>query len=102
MFTTPLKYSFEIYLLGQTIYFYASVPKQSEIFIRSLVTSSFPNARIIKTKDPLELVEQSSYMAVGEVALSSYYYLPLKTYRDFRDVDPLSSVLGFLARSGPS
>jgi hypothetical protein len=37
-------------------------------------------------------------LAVGEVALNSSFFLPTKTYFDFKDVDPLSSLIGFLAK----
>ncbi|MFQ5486280.1 MAG: hypothetical protein ACE5DO_13230, partial [Desulfobacterales bacterium] len=40
-------------------------------------------------------------MSVGEITLSSSFFLPIKTYQDFRNIDALSSVLGFLSRSAP-
>lgn len=93
----PKVYSFEIYLVNQTIYFYVSVAKAAETFVQSLVTSSFPNCAVKKTTDPLTAVLKSACLAVGEV-VSSTYYLPTKTYMDFKDIDPLSSVLGFLSK----
>ena len=102
LYIKPKTYAFEIYLIGQTIYFYATCTPKTETFVKSLITSSFTNSKIIKTKDPLDMVLDSPARAIGEVALSSYYYLPIKTYFDFKDIDPLSSVLGFLARSLPT
>src|SRR3989338_4174009 len=32
------------------------------------------------------------------MVLNSYPYLPIKTYADFKDIDPMSSLLGFLAK----
>ncbi len=97
-FLRPKTYAFEIFLMGQTIYFYVTTPTENETFIQSLVTSSFPSSIVKKTTDPMSIVTKSANLAVGEVALNSYFYLPIKTYFDFKDIDPLSSLIGFLAR----
>ncbi|OGK42259.1 hypothetical protein A2954_04590 [Candidatus Roizmanbacteria bacterium RIFCSPLOWO2_01_FULL_37_12] len=98
LFIKPKTYAFEIYLLGQTIFFYATTPKENETFIQSLITSSFPKSVVKKTTDPMDIVFKSKNLSVGEMVLNSYPYLPIKTYFDFKDIDPLSSLIGFLAR----
>jgi len=97
-FIQPKTYAFEIYLLNQTIYFYIAAPKQNEVFMQSLISSSFPQSAITKTTDPMEIIFKSKYIAAGEINLNSYYYLPIKTYFDFKDIDPLSTLVGFLSR----
>lgn len=97
----PKTYAFELYLLNQLIYFYATVPQESETFIQSLISSSFPQTKIVRTTDPMAIVFKSPRTAVGQVILNSYPYLPIKTYFDFKDVDPMSSVLGFMAKQPP-
>lgn len=94
----PKTYAFEIYLLSQTIYFYVTTPSENETLIQSLVTSSFPKSAVKKTSDPMSLVFKHKNLMAGEATLNSYSYLPIKTYFDFKDIDPLSSVVGFLAR----
>ncbi|OIP58277.1 MAG: hypothetical protein COX79_03885 [Candidatus Levybacteria bacterium CG_4_10_14_0_2_um_filter_36_16] len=94
----PKTYSFEIYLINQLVYFYVTVPHDKETLVSSVITSSFPQATITKTADPMEEVFKSKHIAIGEMALNSYFYLPIKTYFDFKDVDTLSALLGFLAR----
>lgn len=96
-FLKPKCYAFELYLYKQTIYFYVTVPESTETFLSSLITSSFPNSIVHKTTDPLPHVLELPYHKVGEVA-PSYYWLPTKTYQDFKDIDPLSSVVGFLSK----
>ncbi|KXK09546.1 MAG: hypothetical protein UZ22_OP11002001048 [Microgenomates bacterium OLB23] len=91
-------YSFEIYLLGQRIYFYIATPTAKETFVKSLVASSFPSSAIVKTKDPLDLVLKSPYIATGEAVLTGSFYLPIKTFAEFKGVDPLASLVGFLAK----
>lgn len=97
----PKTYSFELFLLNQLIYFYATVPQESETFIQSLISSSFPQSKIVRTTDPMNLVLKAPYLSFGEVVLNSYSYLPIKTYYDFKDVDPMSAVLGFMAKQPP-
>lgn len=87
IFNPPLHTSFEIYLLGQTIYFYITAAKSKETFIESLIFSSYPNARVVKTTDPLDIVKKSPVVSCGELVLTNYYHLPIKTYADFRDID---------------
>lgn len=94
----PKTYAFEIYLISQTLYFYVTTPSPSETLISSLVSSSFPTSTVKKTSDPMNIIFKSKRLAVGEVALNSYSYLPTKTYFDFKDVDPLSALLGFLSK----
>lgn len=97
----PRTLSFELYLLSQTVYFYITAEPHQEEFVQSLITSSFPSSALKKTEDPLDLVLRAKQKAFGEVALNSYFYLPLKTYLDFKDVDPLSSLVGFLSKQSP-
>ncbi len=94
----PKTYAFELYLLGQTIFFYISAPKQSETLVQSLVTSAYPNSSLQKTTDPMKTVLSSKYLGFGQMKLNSYFYLPIKTYFDFRDIDTLSSLVGFLSK----
>src|SRR3989344_6038908 len=98
LYIKPKVYAFEIYLLGQTIYFYATTPKENETLIQSLITSSFPKSVVKKTTDPMDIIYRSKNIMIGEMVLNSYPYLPIKTYFDFKDIDPLSSLVGFLAR----
>ncbi len=98
LFVKPKTYAFEFYLVGQTISLYVACPVQSEPFISSLISSSFPHSVIIKTDDPLKSVLAAKYLTFGEVALNSSYYYPIKTYQDFRDIDTMSSLIGFLSK----
>lgn len=97
-FLKPKTYSFEIYLLSQTVFFYVATPKENETFMQSLITASFPNSAVKQTTDPMDILLKSKHIAAGEVVLNSYFYLPVKTYFDFKDIDPLSSLVGFLSK----
>lgn len=101
-FTTPPWYSFEIYLFNQTIYFYITALEQHETLLTSLVNSSFPSSFVEKMPDdPLNEILKAPHIKFGQLVLNSYPYLPIKTYFDFKDIDPLSSILGFLGKQDP-
>lgn len=95
---TPRLVSFEIYLLDQKIYFYIVVPRELETFVTSLMVSSYPRAFIAETTDPMATFMKSKHKEVGELKLEQSYHYPLKTYKDFSDVDPIASLIGFLAK----
>lgn len=92
--------SFEISLFNQTIRFYAVVSTDFEPYFVSQLAAQYPKAVVARVKDyladwPLKKA------AFGQLVLSKSYYYPLKTYKDFQDIDPLSSFLGTLAKAGP-
>lgn len=91
-------YSFEIYLLGQTIYFYVTTPSDAEMFVRSLITSSFPQVAVTKTTDPMDSLLRAKHLLAGELCLNSSFYYPIRTYSDFKEIDPLSALVGFLSK----
>jgi energy-coupling factor transporter ATP-binding protein EcfA2 len=98
IFGHPSTYSFEIYLINQTVYFYTVVPKIKVSLIQSLLSSSYPQIKITQTTDPLNYLLKQRRKAVGEMVLTNGFYYPLKTYLDFKEVDPLSSLIGFLSK----
>lgn len=97
-FAKPKSVAFELFLIDQIVSFYITAPVESEMFLRSLLASSYPQSHLTDTDDPMQEVFKSKHIAVGEITLNSSYYLPTKTYMDFKDIDPLSSLVGFLSK----
>lgn len=98
----PNVFSFEIFLVSQTISFYVTAQPKHETLIASLIQSSFPVSQVVRTEDPLKKILAFPNIAAGQIVLNSYSYLPIKTYFDFKDIDPLSSTLGFLGKQKPN
>ncbi|OGK51385.1 hypothetical protein A2966_00015 [Candidatus Roizmanbacteria bacterium RIFCSPLOWO2_01_FULL_41_22] len=94
----PPRYAFEIYLLGQTIYFYITTPASRRTLLESLVHSAYPKSLIKHTRDPLEILLKSPRLTVGEMKLNYSYHLPIKTYAEFSAIDPLTALMGFLSK----
>lgn len=94
----PDHYAFEIFLINQTVSFYVTAEEQKETVVSSVISSSFPMSQITRTTDPMTEVLKAKHIAYGQMCLTSYPYLPIKTYADFKDVDPMSALVGFLGK----
>jgi hypothetical protein len=93
--------SFEIASFNQTIHFYAVVPKSFRTFMESQLTSQYPKILITETPDYIGEITKSPYLAIGNLQLASPFYYPIKTHKDFKELDPLSSVVGVLSKLAP-
>ncbi len=91
-------FAFEIFLTGQTIYYYASMPTTRESLVHSLIQSSYAQCAIQRTQDPMDIVLKNTSIAAGNIQLQNKYILPIKTYADFGDLDALSSLIGLLSK----
>lgn len=99
--------SFEIAYVNQQIHFYVVIPKGYQPFVESQILSQYPRTLITKVPDYISEVfsvnttadkQTGAQVRFGRLMQKSPYYLPLKTFRDTKDVNPLSSILGMLAK----
>lgn len=97
--------SLEIAYIHQQIHFYIVIPKGYQPFVESQILSQYPRTLITKVDDyisPLFTVTAEdapgSQIRFGRLIQKGPYYLPIKTFRDTNDVNPLSSLLGMLAK----
>ncbi len=97
---SEVSFTLEIAVIDQIIRFFITSPVSFQSFIESQLLSQYPKALINKLpKDYLEKVHQTEgVLKYGHLKLTSNFVYPLKTFRDFKDVDPLSSLLGMLSK----
>lgn len=101
--------SFEILLINQTIYFSCYAPLRLKDYLKASIVASYPEAVITQLSyDPfdtlLELIKANKdqlFVKLGKLELHHQQYYPLKTYHDFKDVDPLVTVLSSLSNAQP-
>lgn len=94
--------SLEIAVIDQAIHFFVSVPKDYQAFVESQLIAEYPKALITKAKDYLPTVlQEQTTLAIGQVKLVHSHLYPLRTYTEFKEVDPLTSLLGFLSKTMP-
>ncbi|PJE67230.1 hypothetical protein COU95_03565, partial [Candidatus Shapirobacteria bacterium CG10_big_fil_rev_8_21_14_0_10_40_9] len=91
---------FEIATYNQIIHFYAVLPVEYQTYFESQLSAQYPKATILASPDYLpSWLTDSQALVSGQLKLISPFYFPLKTYLDFKETDPLSSILGTLARA---
>lgn len=90
----------EIATVDQAIRFFVVLPQKDAPYFESQLVAQYPLALISKTKDYLE-VEKDDHLAFGQMVQTGSFYYPLRTWRSFRDSDPLSSLLSAFTKAGP-
>ena len=99
--------SIEIIAENQLIYFQVYVPVRLKEYIKSTIAASYSGVLITELKrdmiedltDPQTFSQtQSGFISLGDIALKRDEYLPLKTYQDFKDIDPLAPLLSTLSK----
>ena len=101
--------SFELVVSNQTVYFQIYTPYRLSEYMIGAINASYPEALVSELEvDPLEALfsrdlesSPASHLSLGSLKLKNQQYLPLKTYKDFADVDPLASLLSTLSKTQP-
>lgn len=96
---------FEIACHQQAIHFYAALPESMLSFFESQILGAYPLAVLIKSPDYLKewpacAGREKEKLAFGQIVQQASYYYPIKTYQDFKDVDPLSPILAVMSKAG--
>jgi len=90
--------SFEIASINQQIHFYTVLPKSYRTFLESQLTSQYPKILITHVPDYLGNISKKPYLAIGNLNLANSFCYPIKTYSEFKELDPLSSIIGVLSK----
>jgi len=104
----PTIYSLEIVCINQRIYFVAGVPEEKVEFFKAQLLAQFKEAVIenfqflisnFQTNSKSQISNSKQEFYFTQLGLAKAEYLPLKTSDQFKDTDPLSSVLATMAKS---
>lgn len=93
--------SFEILVENQQIHFLTQVPERLLEYFKGALQASYPQATLTaRNSDPLEdLSTKQRALRLARLRLRHQSYLPLKTYPEFKDIDPLSTLLSTLSKN---
>lgn len=93
--------SFEIMVREQSIHFLAHVPIRLLEYFKGAIHASYPEAVIEELQfDPVAwFFDQNKKIKVASFKLKNHSYLPLKTYQEFKDIDPLSTLMSTLSKN---
>lgn len=90
-------FSFEIISVNSRIHFFVTMPSHLVTFVESQLTAHYPKLLLAPVGDYAPHFLAPPH-AIGQLELSNAYYLPLKTYKDVKDIDLMASVLGQLSK----
>jgi hypothetical protein len=100
----PTVFSFEIASYQQQVSFLINLPAEYDHYVRSQVIAAYPEINIITPSLAHQhlsfLHPQPSTAAIIQLSHGSFY--SLKTFKDFPDLDPLSSLLGVMSKLAPN
>jgi hypothetical protein len=96
---SPKPITFEIAAINQIVYFLIIVPGEVRTYIESQLTATYPKIIVSSIRDYIPSPTQLKHPSYGKLQFSAASYFPLKTYKDFKDVDPLATVLGTMAKT---
>lgn len=92
--------SLEIASVNSGIHFFLVTPESQRGYVESQLTAQYPRVLISPAKDYMPHFLTLPH-AVGQLVYGNSFYLPLKTYKDMKDLDILSGVVGQLAKLSP-
>jgi len=95
---SPRAFALEIALVNQQIMFLITCDSELVPFVQTQIQSNYPLVIIQKVDDPVA----GQNLTVTPLKLKTGSYYPIATFVDFKDIDPLSSVLSVLAKSEPN
>jgi hypothetical protein len=90
-------YSLEIVSVNSGIHFYLGMSSESQTYVESQITAQYPKIVLTPVGDYAPQLLQLPH-TTAQLTLTGYYYYPLKTFKDVRDLDMLASTLGQLAK----
>lgn len=84
---------------GQTIYSLLTVPSHLQEYVTSQLAASYPEILVNPLKhNPLEAFSKEGVIVSGELLLSAPSYLPIRSYKEVEDGDPLSNILSSIGK----
>jgi hypothetical protein len=93
-------FSFEIVAAQNSIHFLISTPQHLSSAIESQLTAQYPKLSVTPVSDYVQGWMSLPHL-VRQLTLTAPYYVPIKVFKDVRDLDLLASVIGQMAKLTP-
>lgn len=94
-------FSFEIVAVNNAIHFFICTSPDLMSYVESQMSAQYPRIMLLPREDYAEHFVRKPH-AIGQLVEADAFYLPIKTYKDVRDIDMLASVLGHMAKLNAS
>ena len=93
----PKYFSLEIVSVNSAIHFFLAVPSNLSEYIESQLTAQYPKLLLAPITDYAPHFLSLPH-AVGQMVQGNSVYFPIKTSKDVKDLDILTSLVGHLAK----
>ena len=93
-----IRVSLETMVVGQKVHFFTVVNSELADYFISQVQADYPLAIVAEQEDYLD-DWQGLNLEVGQLVQTAHFYYPLKTYKEFSDIDPMAQLLGVLSKA---
>lgn len=90
--------SFEIAVINTKIHFFAIIPQSLSSYFESQISTSYPDSTF-QIHESDYLPQNIPNIQIAQLQLANVYYLPLRTYKNDEETDPLSPVLGTMSKA---
>jgi Type IV secretion-system coupling protein DNA-binding domain len=90
--------SLEMISTAAGIRFYVFSPTNFRNFVEGQIYAQYPDAEIKEVEDYTTKVPEINAVAATDLILTKDYIFPIKTFRDFEEVDPLASITSTLSK----
>jgi hypothetical protein len=80
------------------IHFYVFTPQSFRNFVEGQIYAQYPDAEIKEVPDYTTKLPPDAHVAATELTLAKDQIFPIKTFRDFEEVDPLAAITSALAK----
>jgi hypothetical protein len=90
--------SLEMVSTAAGIRFYVFTPGNFRNFVEGQIYAQYPDAEIKEVEDYTTKVSETNKVAATDLVLTKDYIFPIKTFRDFEEVDPLASITSTLSK----
>ncbi len=93
-----VRVALETVVVGQKVHFFGAVSPELGDYFAGQFQAAYPLAIVSEQEDYLEDWQELS-LEVGQMAQSTTFYYPVKTYKEFSDIDPMVSLLGVMSKA---
>lgn len=93
----PKYFSFELVAVNSRLHFFVGTPTSMQTYVESQLTAQYPKVLLAPVEDYAPHFLSLPH-ALSQLVIANWYYYPLKTYKDVKDLDVLASVLGQMAK----
>lgn len=83
------------------IHFYVFTPKNFRHFVESQIYAQYPDAEIKESTDYSKTLFPTHKLASTELVLAKDFIFPIKSFKDFAEVDPLAAITSAMSGLAP-